>query len=84
LHPGAAAIDTGSHVGVVGAAAVLSFGANVVVAKSATAVVIDLEVTGCFCKAITVGDIVNDVIPVKQVGYGRWTIGSRFLGKIER
>ena len=56
------------EVGVVGVAAVLGFGVDLVVAEPALAVVVDLEVAGRLGEAVVVGDVVDDVVPVEQVG----------------
>ena len=71
-------------VGIVGAAAVLGFCLNVVIALSAIAIVIDLEVATGLIKTILVPYVVHDIVPEEQVGDGGILIASRLLVQVER
>ena len=60
----------GCEFGVVGAAAVLRFGPDGVVAGAAPPVVVHLEVAGGFGEAVLVLGVVNEVVPIGEVGHG--------------
>src|SRR5690606_2948564 len=83
LHARALAVDGRDEVGVVDTTAVLGLGADVVVAEAAVAVVVDLEVPRRLVPAVAPEDVVDDVVPVEQVGDGGLAVGARGLVEVE-
>ena len=82
LHPRAAAVrGGGGEVGVVRAASVLRLRLDVVAADAAAAVVVHLEVPRRLVEPVAVQDVVDDVVPVEEVGDGRVPIVVRVLGQ---
>ena len=70
LHPRRGAVGRRGEVGVVGASAgaVLGVGLDGVVAQAAAAVVVGLEVARGRREAVLVMDVVENVVPVEQIG----------------
>ena len=67
LHPPRVAIGGGAKVGIIQATTILRLSQNGIGACAAVAIVVPLEVTAHFIKAIVVKDIVDDVVPIEQV-----------------
>ena len=84
LHAGTASVWRCREVGIVGAAAILRLGAHIVIAHTAAAVVVHLEVTSRLIEAVLILNVVNDVVPVEQVRDGSVPVGRRGGGQVER
>ena len=77
MHASVSAISRRGKIGIIGATAILRIGKHEIVAISAAAPIIGLEITGCFIKAILISNVVYNVVPVKQIGNVKSLIGGR-------
>ena len=82
-HPGALTVGRGGEVGVVVAGAVLGVGLDGVVAETAVAEVVLLEVAGDLVKTVLVEDVVDDVVPVEEVGGSGINVLAGLLGEVD-
>jgi len=83
-HARALAVRRGSKVGVVVAGAVLGVGLDGVAAEAAVAKVVLLEVARHLVEAVLVEDVVDDVVPVEQVGDRSVNVLLRVLREVDR
>lgn len=83
IHSRQKAIGGGSQIGIVDACTIMSFGLHRVVAKSATAVVVHLEVAAGFINAVAVEQVMGDVVLVEQIAHGREAVSGGSLGQVE-
>jgi D-arabinose 1-dehydrogenase-like Zn-dependent alcohol dehydrogenase len=79
LHPGIAAICRCREIGIVGSAAILRFGVHRVAGGATAAVIVFLEVTTGFIEAVMIEHIMNQVVPVEEIGNGGRFIIIRVL-----
>ena len=84
LHAGIAAIGRRGEIGVVHTAAVLRLGIDRITAHTITAKIVLLEIPGELVEAVRVEDIVDEVVPVEEVGDRRILVFIRLLREIDR
>ena len=87
LHSWRRTIGRGGKIGIVGVAhigAVLGLCLNGVTPCASVAIVVGLEISRCFIEAISIVYVVQNVVPVKQIGDGSVLISRRCQAQIYR
>ena len=83
LHPRPPAIRGSGEVRIAGAAPVLSFRLHVVTALAPIIEVIDLEVAASLVEAVLVLHVVDDVVPVEEVGNRGALVAARQPAEVD-
>src|ERR1041385_1159354 len=84
LHTWTRTVRWSREVCIVCSRAVLSFRLHGVVARTAAAEVVYLEVARCLRKTKVVGEVVHDVVVVEEIGYNCRLLCSRIDSGVER
>ena len=82
LHPGGRTVRRSTKVGIVHPRAILGVGLDWVSwlgRRSSLAIIILLEIAGLFVEAVLVGNIMDEVVPVKEIGNRSVKIIRRIL-----
>ncbi len=84
LHPGCRTVCRRTEIRIIDTAAVLGIGLNCIAPKTAEAVIVRLKIACGGRKPILVVNVVEDIVPVKEVGHGRNGILQRRQRRVER